>query len=66
MQFVVVRIKEKGEILFVEIGLIKKGDHIHCCPKDHTCDEQSGRCRRKIDQLNNIICPDGNITFFLS
>ncbi len=35
------------------------GDHIHCCPKDHTCDTKEGHCKRKIDQLNEVQCPDG-------
>lgn len=35
------------------------GDHLHCCPKDHTCEEERGRCKRNIDALKSIICPDG-------
>ena len=36
-----------------------EGDHLHCCPKDHTCEPERGRCRRNLDSLNSIICPDG-------
>lgn len=36
-----------------------KGDHLHCCPKDHTCEPERGRCRRNINSLKSIICPDG-------
>jgi hypothetical protein len=45
------------------LNLIKNkiwGDHIHCCPTNHTCDIEKGHCKRQIDdQLKNNQCPDG-------
>lgn len=44
-------------------------DHVHCCPKDYTCDLSKSTCNKgnlhidwflksPADQVNNVVCPD--------
>jgi len=35
-------------------------DHLHCCPENHQCDDQRGRCKRKVSLslISEVVCPD--------
>ncbi len=35
------------------------GDHLHCCPIDHTCDVEHSRCQKGFEQFHGVVCPGG-------
>ncbi|CAF4904019.1 unnamed protein product [Rotaria sp. Silwood1] len=35
-------------------------DHLHCCPHGYVCDVEHSRCKKKLNNLNDVPCPDGS------